>query len=185
METNSQPTTPTSTSHSSGNMIWVVLGVLLIIAALGYFLYSRSNSAQTGTQQTQMEQSTTESGTATSGTSATENSAADSNTVNTMEATDTASAENVKEFKVTGSPFKFDPSSITVKKGDTVRIVFTNAEGFHDWVLDEFNARTKQLQAGQSETIEFVADKVGEFEYYCSVGNHRAQGMVGTLTVTE
>jgi plastocyanin len=28
-----------------------------------------------------------------------------------------------------------------------------------------------------------VADKNGSYEYYCSVGNHRASGMVGVITV--
>ena len=89
----------------------------------------------------------------------------------------------VKSFKVTGSAFKFDPKTITVNEGDTVEIVFTNAQGTHDWVIDEFSARTKVLQAGSSETIKFKATKKGSFEYYCSVGNHRAMGMVGTLIV--
>jgi plastocyanin len=93
--------------------------------------------------------------------------------------------EGVKVFEISGGPFYFNPNLITVNKGDTVRIVFTNEEGFHDWVLDEFDAKTKQIQAGQTETIEFVADEAGEFEYYCSVGTHRQMGMVGTLIVKE
>src|SRR3989338_6726741 len=86
-----------------------------------------------------------------------------------------------KTFEVTGEPFMFTPAEIRVKVGDTVRINFTNKAGMHDWVIDEFSARTKVLQAGQSETIEFVAEQAGTFEYYCSVANHRAQGMVGKL----
>ncbi|OGK19119.1 hypothetical protein A3G67_02500 [Candidatus Roizmanbacteria bacterium RIFCSPLOWO2_12_FULL_40_12] len=90
---------------------------------------------------------------------------------------------NVKTVTVEGKPFSLTPSQIKVKQGDTVRIVFKNTGGIHDWVLDEFDARTKQLSAGESETIEFVADKKGSFEYYCSVGNHRQMGMKGTLVV--
>lgn len=91
----------------------------------------------------------------------------------------------VKEFAVTGSPFKFSLSEIRVKKGDTVKIVFTNTEGFHDWVIDEFNAKTTQIAAGKTETVTFVADQAGTFEYYCSVGQHRANGMKGNLIVEE
>lgn len=94
-----------------------------------------------------------------------------------------AVAPTVKEFAVSGDNFAFAPSTITVNKGDTVRIVFTNAEGFHDWKIDEFNAATNKIGAGATETIEFVADKEGSFEYYCSVGSHRAMGMKGTLIV--
>ena len=74
-------------------------------------------------------------------------------------------------------------NEIKVKKGDTVRIVIKNEEGVHDWKVDEFNAQTEKLQAGQTETIEFVADKTGVFEYYCSMGTHRQMGMKGNLIV--
>jgi plastocyanin len=89
----------------------------------------------------------------------------------------------VKTFTVTGKPFSFSPSEIKVKKGDMVKIIFKNTEGIHDWVIDEFNARTPKIQAGQSAEIQFVADKKGTFEYYCSVGSHRQQGMKGKLIV--
>lgn len=88
-----------------------------------------------------------------------------------------------REFKVNGGSMYFDPKEIRVNRGERVRIVFTNVEGFHDWVIDEFSAKTGRLQAGQTQTIEFVADKAGTFEYYCSVGNHRQQGMKGNLIV--
>jgi plastocyanin len=53
----------------------------------------------------------------------------------------------------------------------------------HDLRIDEFNAKTSVIQGGQTQTIEFIADKTGSFEYYCSVGTHRQMGMRGTLTV--
>lgn len=89
----------------------------------------------------------------------------------------------VKEFAVEGSSFAFNPTQIRVKEGDRVKIVFTNKNGMHDWVLDEFDVRTKVTSAGQSDTVEFVANKKDTFEYYCSIGNHRQQGMVGNLIV--
>ena len=89
----------------------------------------------------------------------------------------------VKEFTVTGSNFAFAPATISVKKGDTVKITFVNSGGTHDLKIDEFNAATAKLAAGKQETVTFVADKAGTFEYYCSVGSHRAMGMKGTLTV--
>ncbi len=90
----------------------------------------------------------------------------------------------VKQFTIAGRNYSFLPAAITVKKGDTVKILFKNESGFHDLVIDKFNAKTERLNGGEEETITFVADKTGAFEYYCSVGNHRAMGMKGTLTVT-
>jgi plastocyanin len=89
----------------------------------------------------------------------------------------------VKEFTVIGKNFAFEPSLITVKKGDRVKITFKNDVGFHDFVIDEFGAATKQTQAPTTEVIEFTANKTGTFEYYCSVGSHRTMGMKGTLVV--
>jgi len=94
-------------------------------------------------------------------------------------------AGSVKEFTVVATPFKFDIAEIKVKKGDKVKVVFKNDKGTHDWVIDEFNIRTKVLEAGQTDTVEFIADKSGSFEYYCSVNNHRQMGMVGKFIVVE
>ncbi len=86
-------------------------------------------------------------------------------------------------FDVAGNNFNFAPTKITVNKGDTVKIIFHNNGGTHDFKIDEFNVATKRLGTGGVETVQFVASKAGSFEYYCSVGNHRAMGMKGTLVV--
>lgn len=87
------------------------------------------------------------------------------------------------EFTVTASNFKYDVKTIKVKKGDTVKIIFKNSEGFHDFIIDEFDVATNQIGAEEEDEIEFEATKVGTFEYYCSVGKHRSMGMVGKLVV--
>lgn len=101
--------------------------------------------------------------------------------VQTTPTTNTQSA--MKEFTVTGQNFSFSPNQLTVKKGDTVKITFKNVEGFHDFMLDAFNVVSQKISTGQEDIVTFVADKTGTFEYYCSIGNHRAMGMKGTLTV--
>ncbi|MEK6955845.1 MAG: cupredoxin domain-containing protein [Nanoarchaeota archaeon] len=92
---------------------------------------------------------------------------------------------DVKEFVIDGSSYKFDPNIISVNKGDTVRINFVNTGGKHDLRIDGYNVGTKVIDSGQEDTIEFTADKTGEFEYYCSIGEHRQMGMVGKLVVKE
>jgi len=88
-----------------------------------------------------------------------------------------------KVFNLTGRMFAFSQTEIRVNKGDTVTINFSSTEGFHDWTVDEFNARTKQVNTGEPASVTFTADKTGTFEYYCSVGQHRAMGMKGNLIV--
>lgn len=89
----------------------------------------------------------------------------------------------VKNFTVDASNFKFSPTTMTVKQGDTVRITLKNGQGSHDLKIDGYNVQTKIITTGQEDIIEFVADKTGTFTYYCTVGSHRAMGMEGTLTV--
>lgn len=93
-------------------------------------------------------------------------------------------------FSLTGDNFNFYDaqgnvgSTLVVQEGDLVRIEFESVGGMHDWVVDEFDARTDIVRDGEGLTVvEFVADQAGEFEYYCSVGSHRANGMVGLLVV--
>lgn len=97
--------------------------------------------------------------------------------------TNTSLENVVKEFSIDAVPFSFSPSTMVVNRGDTVKITLRNTNGTHDLKIDEFNVSTSILNTGQEQSITFVANKSGTFQYYCSVGNHRAMGMVGTLTV--
>jgi carboxymethylenebutenolidase len=91
-------------------------------------------------------------------------------------------------FDLTGENFRFmmdgdvNPT-LRVKQGDHVRINLENTQGFHDWVLDEFDAATAQVWAPNATSVDFIADEAGTFEYYCSVGRHRENGMRGAFVV--
>lgn len=86
-------------------------------------------------------------------------------------------------FDISGRNYAFSEIELRAKKGDKVKVIFTSADGFHNWTVDEFNAATEQVQTGGRTEVTFIADKAGTFEYYCSVGNHRELGMVGNLIV--
>lgn len=87
--------------------------------------------------------------------------------------------------ELTAVNYAFSEETIVVQKGQRVRIELISEQGNHDWVVDEFDAATAIVGSGGNTSVEFVADQAGQFEYYCSVGSHRAQGMVGTLIVEE
>lgn len=92
-------------------------------------------------------------------------------------------ADGVKTFTVSEGNFFFNPSEIRVKKGDKVKINFNDADGMHDFVIDELNLKTKRINAGEDATVEFTADTVGQYAFYCSVGQHRVNGMEGKFIV--
>jgi len=150
------------------NIIIVVVAII-ILAAGGWLLFTPKTNAPAVSDVTAPVDST---------------NSVDSK--DTTKDTSTVPAKSVKSFTVTGVNFAFSPSQISVKKGDTVRITFKSTSGMHDFKVDEFQAATKVLRATDAEeVIEFVADRAGTFDYYCSVGSHRANGMVGKLVVTE
>jgi len=161
MEEDQQQTTPTKSGMNPMMLIAGVVGLLLIGGVAWMLLSNNSSSNSTNTQTVPPTQ--------------TEN--------NFMEPKATGMESAVKEFTVEGSNFKFTPKALTVKEGDSVKIIFKNVEGLHDFVIDELNVATKQIKGEEEETIEFIASKAGTYEYYCSIGKHREMGMKGTLTV--
>lgn len=148
--------------------------VLLIIVVGGWFIYKHSQPAMEMGGYTPVTTENTGNDTSTLPAPGTPTAASTTPAVTTG---------TVKEFTVSGGNFYFTPKTMTVNKGDTVKITLKNAGGTHDLKIDEFNVATPRINSGQSATITFVADKTGTFEYYCSVGEHRAMGMFGTLTV--
>lgn len=88
-----------------------------------------------------------------------------------------------KEFSITAKQFSFDPASITVNKGDHVKITLTSADVEHGFSLSQFGVNTT-FGAGETKTVEFDATKSGTFTFLCSVvcGSGHTQ-MKGTLVV--
>jgi plastocyanin len=156
------------------NNIIVGAAVIVLIALGGWYVMSKNKTSNDDVNMPPGSETTS------SGDEAKTESPVVNGTVTT---TTTVTTSAVKEFTVVGSNFKFEPSVLSVNKGDTVKITFKDINGFHDFRIDEFNVATKQMQEGNEQTVTFIADKTGSFEYYCSVGEHRAMGMKGTLTV--
>lgn len=144
------------------NQFWLVLGIVVVLIAGLVYLGMRSQN--TAPNQPLVQENTEQQGIGGSGIVPDEQN-------------------NVRVFEVEGKPFEFSMKEMRVKEGDRVKVFFNNTEGFHDFVIDGFNVRTKQLQAGEGDSVEFVADRKGTFEYHCSVGNHRQMGMMGNLIV--
>ena len=92
-------------------------------------------------------------------------------------------SDEIVEIRIENKGLTFTTNIIKVRQGTRVLLTFVNTGGLHDWKLDEFDAATSKIKAGDSETIEFVADMAGSFEFYCSVGNHRRAGMWGEFIV--
>ena len=88
-----------------------------------------------------------------------------------------------REIIVDGEEFSFSPARISVKEGEKVKLTFNNVGSFpHNLKVEGLNIGTSTIGGGESETIEFTVEEGGTYSTFCSVANHRAQGMEGVLT---
>ena len=87
----------------------------------------------------------------------------------------------VVEINLTAKNFEFSPAEVQAKVGDTVRFTMSNESGLHGVALDEFGMDIKE-----GETFEFVVEKPGEYQYYCSIPcGPGHDNMIGKLVVSE
>ena len=102
-----------------------------------------------------------------------------------------------------GDTMRFKPAAITVKRGETVRLVATNrGQVLHEMVLGTAEELKKHadlmkrfpgmehdephmthVPPGQSGEIVWQFTKPGEFRFACLIPGHFEAGMVGRVTV--
>ncbi|MBP9690752.1 cupredoxin domain-containing protein [Candidatus Woesebacteria bacterium] len=167
------------TQAKQGPSQMVIVGVIILIVVMGGgYLFMRSQGQEAAPEQLVMEEKQpTEEGMAQAETGMAED-ASDAATSDMME-------DEVQIVTVEAGSFYFKPNEIRVKKGQKVRIVMNSVSMMHDFVIDELGVKLPVVKDGDTGEVEFVASTAGSFEYYCSVGQHRAQGQVGTLIVEE
>ena len=90
----------------------------------------------------------------------------------------------VKTIEVVASTFQFDPATISVTQGDTIRLRLHSADRTHALAIKGFGVRAMIPRGGETVTVEFVANQAGTFEFicaeYCGSGHG---GMKGKLVV--
>ena len=90
----------------------------------------------------------------------------------------------VREITVEGSEYSFSPKSLTVEAGERISLTFKNTGNVpHNFTIDELGVRTRTIAGGQTDVVEFTADKSGTFAFYCSIPGHKQLGMEGDLEV--
>jgi plastocyanin len=77
--------------------------------------------------------------------------------------------------------FSFDPNDITVKSGDTLQVSNDGAT-VHNLTVEGEDVATDDIEPGSSEDLT-VDLAPGDYKFECTIADHAAQGMTGTLTV--
>ncbi len=86
-----------------------------------------------------------------------------------------------KKLNITANRFAFEPSEITVKKGEAVTLVIRSGDVSHGLVIEDLGVRA-EIKKGQSEMVTFTPNTLGEFEGKCAHFCGKGHGMM-TLTV--
>lgn len=155
------------------NPIWIIVG-LLVLGIGGWMLMNSNKTADNSVV-------VVENRTTTQPTVMNPNPSGATDESTTLG--DQVDADGVITFELEGGSFYFKPDEIRVKKGDKVKVVLNSVDMMHDFVIDELDVKTEIIKSGDTGMVEFTADTPGTYEFYCSVGEHRKQGMVGTLIV--
>jgi plastocyanin len=96
--------------------------------------------------------------------------------------------ENVQEVTVKLESHFFDPNLINVVVGVPVRMTLTNGTTLtpHNFSINEASAGivvNRDLDGGETIVVEFTPTKAGRYQFFCDVGDHSEEGMVGTIVV--
>jgi plastocyanin len=95
---------------------------------------------------------------------------------------DAAGGETVE---LVATEFAFDPADVSVEAAGETTFTLTNEGEFpHALEIEGSGLEEETEELGPGESASLTVDlEPGEYELYCPVGDHRDQGMEGTLVV--
>ncbi len=98
-------------------------------------------------------------------------------------------AQAKRDFEVSARKFRFtisgtDAQEIRVTQDDLVKITLSAGDVPHSFTVPDYRIQ-KRVEPGRDVSFDFRAEKVGRFEFFCSLTNDscRERGMVGALIV--
>jgi cytochrome c oxidase subunit II len=93
--------------------------------------------------------------------------------------------ETKQHIDVVARRFSFEPSEITVKKGDTVTITIRSEDVTHGLVVEQLGIRT-EVKKGQAEDLTVTPETTGTFQGQCAHFCGKGHGsMTFTVHVVE
>lgn len=89
---------------------------------------------------------------------------------------------SLRVFTITADGGKFTPSTIAAYTGDTVSVKFTAVDKTYDITFPDYGMK-QTAQKGQTKVLEFQAQAVGKFAYYCDSCGGLKSTAVGYIIV--
>ena len=74
----------------------------------------------------------------------------------------------VHEVQIVASKYKFEPSTIQVTAGESVRLVVRSKDGPHGFSIPKLKIDVRIPKTGDPVTVEFTAPPPGQYQIACS-----------------
>jgi plastocyanin len=100
------------------------------------------------------------------------------------EADDNAAVAAAGGATVHLADFSIEPAAISVAAGGAIEVV-NDGPSIHNLTVVDTDAKTADLNTGDSESLDVGDLDAGEYTVICSIAGHEAAGMKATLTIGE
>jgi cytochrome c oxidase subunit 2 len=90
----------------------------------------------------------------------------------------------VHEAQVVASRFAFEPATVQVVAGESVRLVVRSNDGVHGFAIPRLKIDLHVPDGGEPVTAEFIAPAAGEYEIACSEFCGRGHGRMKAVLVS-
>lgn len=91
-----------------------------------------------------------------------------------------------QRIEIVGTEFQLEPSEVQLDGPGTYTFVLSNEGGtIHALEVEGHGVeeQTGEIEAGETAELTVELPEEGEYELYCPVGNHKDEGMEGTIVV--
>jgi plastocyanin len=91
-----------------------------------------------------------------------------------------------QRVEIVGTEFQLEPSEVKLDEPGTYTFVLLNEGGtIHALEVEGHGVEeeTGEIEAGETAELTVELPEAGEYELYCPVGNHKDEGMEGTIVV--
>ena len=96
-----------------------------------------------------------------------------------------APARPAPDVEIRASVHGFEPSEVTLRKGEAVHIVLSSADREHCFAVDAFRIE-KRILRDRPTSFDFSPERTGRFPFYCCLEPGNAAAVErGELVVTE
>jgi heme/copper-type cytochrome/quinol oxidase subunit 2 len=96
-----------------------------------------------------------------------------------------AADQPVHEVQVVASRFTFEPATIQVTAGESVRLVVRSKDGTHGFAIPKLKIDLHIPDSGDPVTAEFTAPAAGEYDIACSEFCGRGHGQMKAALVSS